>query len=178
VVGTECRERLGRLVEVVAGVDVNLESELFASLTNRQRDQLRELLMTVRDHVNPSAHVQPLTARGSFRNTGPVEGHSAYARSVEVDDRFLARIRTDARDYLEGRMEPQEFASSVWYEATTFALSLPEGERAGVLDEWLRFAHWGDRLDEIQLGSRPPADRTEIEAELKAAAADFLRGHS
>jgi hypothetical protein len=97
---------------------------------------------------------------------------------VEVDDRFLARIRTDARDYLEGRMEPQEFASSVWYEATTFALSLPEGERAGVLDEWLRFAHWGDRLDEIQLGSRPPADRTEIEAELKAAAADLLRGHS
>jgi hypothetical protein len=34
VVGTECRERLGRLVEVVAGVDGNLESELFASLTN------------------------------------------------------------------------------------------------------------------------------------------------
>jgi hypothetical protein len=31
VVGTEC---LGRLVEVVAGVDGNLESELFASLTN------------------------------------------------------------------------------------------------------------------------------------------------
>jgi hypothetical protein len=53
VVGTECRERLGPLVEVVASVDGNLESELFASLTNRQRDQLRELVMTVRDHVNP-----------------------------------------------------------------------------------------------------------------------------
>jgi DNA-binding MarR family transcriptional regulator len=31
----------------------DVENELFASLNNRQRDQLRELLLTVRDQVNP-----------------------------------------------------------------------------------------------------------------------------
>ena len=31
----------------------DVEDELFASLTSRQRDQLRELLLIVRDQVNP-----------------------------------------------------------------------------------------------------------------------------
>ncbi len=39
-----------------------------------------------------------------------------------------------------------------------------------MLEEWLQFAHWGDELDQIKLGERPPDDRARIEDELRTAA--------
>jgi hypothetical protein len=56
--------------------------------------------------------------------------------------------------------------------------TLAAGGRQGALTIGCASPHWDDRLDEIQLGRRSSADRTQIEAELKEAAADLLRGHS
>ncbi|HYU92374.1 MAG TPA: hypothetical protein VEN95_02690 [Actinomycetota bacterium] len=85
-------------------------------------------------------------------------------------DRFAAEIVEDADVYLAGAMTAEEFADSVWYRAGTLALSFADGERGSVLEEWLQFAHWGDELDQIKLGERPPDDRARIEDELRAAA--------
>jgi hypothetical protein len=75
-------------------------------------------------------------------------------------------------------MTAEEFAGSVWHGAGTFALSFADGARGSMLGEWLQFAHWGDELDEIKLGSRPAGDRARIEEELRAAAAGLIERFS
>lgn len=93
-------------------------------------------------------------------------------------DRFATEIIGDTTDYLAGAMTAEEFAGSVWNAAGTLALSFADDERGSILEEWLRFAHWGDELDEIKMGERPPDDRAPIEDELRAAAAGLIERFS
>ena len=74
-------------------------------------------------------------------------------------------MRHWAREFLDGELTAREFAPSVWY----------LGTETGRPDDWIRFAHWGDDLDDLFLG-RPRAGVSQeaIEDNLRAEATALL----
>jgi hypothetical protein len=55
-------------------------------------------------------------------------------------------MREWSRTYLDGGMTATEFASSVWH----------LGSQTDRPNDWVRFAHWGDDLDDLFLGRARP----------------------
>jgi hypothetical protein len=69
---------------------------------------------------------------------------------------FHEAARRDAESFLDGRMQPVEFAGSVWSEAGRAALRIEDANaRSEWLGKWVRFAHLEDEIDD-SYPSDPP----------------------
>jgi len=91
-------------------------------------------------------------------------------RPESGSETFAIAVQHDAAAFLAGAMTTQDFAASVWFLAGSDALRRREDERSAWLEQWIRFAHWDDELDEVFRGRRSEDDRRRIEAALQTEA--------